>query len=53
VAFSPDDAWLVAAGEKGLLAFYDLRTGRKSLSIPTSTSTLGLAFTSDGKTGLD
>jgi WD40 repeat protein/serine/threonine protein kinase len=50
VAFSPDDAWLVAAGGEGLIAFYDLRTGRKFLSIPTSTWTLGLAFTPDGKT---
>jgi eukaryotic-like serine/threonine-protein kinase len=50
VAFSPDDKWLVAAGDEGLVAFYDLRTGRKFLSIPTSTWTLGLAFASDGRT---
>jgi WD40 repeat protein len=50
VAFSPDDAWLVAAGDEGLVAFHDLRTGRSFSSIPTSTWTSGLSFTSDGKT---
>jgi WD40 repeat protein/tRNA A-37 threonylcarbamoyl transferase component Bud32 len=50
VAFSPDDAWLVAAGAEGLVAFHNLRTGRDLSSIRTSRWTPGLAFTSDGKT---
>jgi len=50
VAFSPDDACLVAAGLDGLVAFHDLRTGDNFSSIRTSSWTAGLSFSSDGKT---
>ncbi len=50
VAFSPDDAWLVAGGEEGRVIFYDLRAGRVFPALKTSNWILGLCFTPNGKT---
>jgi len=51
VAFSPDDAWLVAGGFDGVVVFYNVHARRAFRSVTaTSTWITGLCFTPDGKT---